>query len=168
MLSYCISYLFHMIEIQTLYQSLKLWIKLQFYFALTLTCSDTWLFSSPGDFDLQRVKESTYFFSWGAQEGEPAEGDEENWRASGEAPGPAWYRPALAPLNTRTLIQWCPAEPPEPPADGRCCGEPDRWRVEESATASISEKDLFLLDIQVPARTRADCNWLASPSLTSI
>lgn len=76
LLSYCISYLFHMIEIQTFYQSLKLWLKLQFSFALTLTRSDTGLFSSPGDFDLQRVKESTYFFSWGVQEGEPAEGDE--------------------------------------------------------------------------------------------
>lgn len=40
MLSYRISYFFNMIEIQTLYQSLKLWIKLQFFFknfALTLT-----------------------------------------------------------------------------------------------------------------------------------
>lgn len=130
MLSYRISYLFNMIEIQTLYQSLKLWIKLQFFFknfALTLTRSDTLLLSSPGDFDLQRVKESTYFFSWGAQEGKPAEGDEENWRASGGARGPAGSRPTPSPLDTRTLIQRRPAEPPEPQADSRCWGEPGWW-----------------------------------------
>lgn len=41
MLGYFITYLFHMIEIQTLYQSLQLWVKLHFSLALTLTRLDT-------------------------------------------------------------------------------------------------------------------------------
>lgn len=158
-----------MIGIQTLYQSLKLWLKLQFFFknfALTLTRSDTWLLSSPGDFDLQRVKESTYFFSWGAHEGEPAERDEGNWRASGGARGPALARLAPSPLDTRTLIRRRPAEPPEPQADSRCWGEPGWWseQVEGggiSRSFSQGKGPFFLLDIQVSVRARV-CDWNAT------
>lgn len=58
------------------------------YFPQTLTCSYTLPLVSPGDFDLQQVKESTYFFSWEACKGKPMEGDEWNWHCSREAAGP--------------------------------------------------------------------------------
>lgn len=45
--------------------------------------------SPAGDFDLQRVKESTYFFSWEDRKDKLTEGDEWNRQsAAGEAAGP--------------------------------------------------------------------------------
>lgn len=56
---------------------------------------------SPGDFDLQQVKESTYFFSWAAQE--PEENQEWKWQGGG---GGARLNPSSVWSCWRHLCDW--------------------------------------------------------------